>query len=256
MIIGTWNVNSISVRLPQLIDWIRLNQPDILCLQETKIVDEKFPKASFDEIGYNVAFYGEKTYNGVAIVSKAPLEDVHRGLIREVGPGSKRLISARAGGVHVLNVYIPNGQEVGSEKYLYKMDWLGSLQEHIGAHFDKGERMIMCGDFNIAPEDRDVFDAEKMAGTIMMSEAEREKLALIKEWGFQDVFRNHVNEDKAYSWWDYRMNAFKRNMGWRIDHLWATPELAKTSSKASVDTEARKHERPSDHAPVIAEFNV
>lgn len=256
MIIATWNVNSISVRLPQLIDWIRQNQPDVLCLQETKIVDEKFPVASFDEIGYNVAFAGEKTYNGVAIVAKAPLEDVRRGLTREVGPGSKRLISARVGPVHVLNVYIPNGQEVGSQKYLYKMDWLGSLQEHIAGNFQPDEPMIMCGDFNIAPEDRDVFDADKMAGTIMMSEPEREKLAAIKGWGFQDVFRKHVNEDKVYSWWDYRMNAFKRNMGWRIDHLWATPELAKCSSEALVDKEARKHERPSDHAPVIAKFSL
>ncbi len=256
MIVASWNVNSISVRLPQVLDWITANEPDILCLQETKVVDERFPKAEFEELGYQLAVYGEKTYNGVAIASKLPLANVQKGFKVEVGPGSRRLIAADAGPLRILNVYIPNGSAVGSDKYYYKLAWLSALKNHIDESYRRDDLLIMCGDFNIACEDRDIYNPEEVAGTIMCSDVERKALNAVKDWGLIDVFREHHQDSGLYTWWDYRMGAFRRNVGFRIDHIWASRPLAPLCKAILIDREPRKLERPSDHAPVFAEFDV
>lgn len=250
---ATWNVNSLNVRLPHLIDWLKAHPVQVLCIQETKTVDEKFPFSAFSELGYHVQVYGEKTYNGVAIISDEPLQAVRKGLLEDCDPFSKRLIQGVYKGINIVNVYIPNGQEVGSAKYAYKLQWLEKLHHHLKECFSPVDDLLLCGDFNIAPEDTDLFDPAGLAGTIMVSETERESLAAIKEWGrLQDAFRLHNQEAGQFSWWDYRMMAFRRNMGFRIDHIWLTECLAARCTECYIDKAERKKERPSDHAPVIA----
>ncbi|MBX9690583.1 MAG: exodeoxyribonuclease III [Candidatus Obscuribacterales bacterium] len=256
MILATWNVNSINKRLPQLLDWLEKVKPNLVCLQETKVVDEKFPVAEIESSGYKVAFYGEKAYNGVAIISDKPLSDVETGLQKEVGPASKRIISGSYDGVRILDVYIPNGGEPGSEKFAYKLEWLAALKEHLATKEDPNKPLVITGDFNIAPQDLDVFDPKAAAGGILVTDEERAALEEIRKWGLVDVFRKLHPEAALYSWWDYRMNAFRRNMGFRIDHIWATAVLAEKARSIYIDKEPRKLEQPSDHAPVVAEFAV
>ncbi|HEY9785889.1 MAG TPA: exodeoxyribonuclease III [Candidatus Obscuribacterales bacterium] len=254
MIIATWNVNSISVREPQVVEWIKANRPNVLCIQETKITDDKFPQAAFKQLGYNVEFCGEKTYNGVAIIADQPIECVLRGLPGEGQPQACRFIEAKVGGISVANVYIPNGQAVGSDKYAYKLRWLENLRQHLLNSHKPDERLVVLGDYNIAPEDIDVYNAIETAGTIMVSEEERQALSRIRDWGLTDTYRMHVKEGGNFSWWDYRMMAFRRNMGYRIDHIWATEPVARLSRRAWIDKATRKLERPSDHAPVVIEI--
>ena len=254
MILATWNVNSINVRHEQLVSWLRESKPNVVCLQETKTVDEKFPRAEIEALGYHVECYGEKSYNGVAILSDKPLSDVEKGLQQEVGPGSKRMISGRYGNIRVVDVYIPNGGEVGSDKYAYKLEWLAALLSHFNNKFSPDEKLVISGDFNIAPADLDVFDPKAVAGGILVSDGERLALENLRSWGLVDVFRAIHPQARLFSWWDYRMNAFKKNLGFRIDHIWATASLARDARSIYIDKEPRRLEQPSDHAPVLAEF--
>jgi exodeoxyribonuclease-3 len=256
MILATWNVNSVNKRLPQLLDWLARVKPNLLCLQETKVVDEKFPAAEIRELGYYTESYGEKAYNGVAIISDSPLTNVERGLSREVGPASRRMIAGSYGDVRVLDVYIPNGGEIGSDKYAYKMAWIAALKEHLSGKHKPDELLIVAGDFNVAPRDNDVFDPEAARGGILVSDEERQALEDFRNWGFVDVLRKFHSQTGLYSWWDYRMNAFRKNMGFRIDHIWASTTLAEKARAAYIDREPRKLEQPSDHTPVLAEFEL
>jgi exodeoxyribonuclease III len=256
MIFITWNVNSITARLPHVEELLISYEPDIFCMQETKIVDEKFPYEVFRERGYEVQIYGEKSYNGVAILTKEPMTNLVRGFKEEIAAGSKRLIAGQIGDLNVLNVYIPNGQTIGSEKYHYKMEWLSALKKHIEENYSPADELVICGDFNIAPEDIDLYKPEVWDGAIMASPEERRSLQEIKDWGFIDVFREHNQEAGLYTWWDYQRGAFRRNAGFRIDHIWTTPSLAAKCQGCLVAREMRELERPSDHAPVIAEFDL
>lgn len=256
MKIATWNVNSIGVRLPQVLEWMEGNRPDVLCLQEIKCVDEKFPTAAFTEAGYQAEIFGQPTYNGVAILSLSDQKDVVRGLHDDDPESQRRLIASTVGKVTIINVYVPNGSEVGSDKYRYKLEWLGRLRSMLDAHFETGNPIVLCGDFNIAPEDRDVHDPALWDGKILCSEQEREALGRISDWGFIDVVRKHRTESGLFSWWDYRGGGFRRNHGLRIDHLWATEPLASRSIDAWIDKIPRALEKPSDHAPVVAEFDI
>ncbi|HKX32860.1 MAG TPA: exodeoxyribonuclease III [Blastocatellia bacterium] len=256
MKIATWNVNSILARLPQVLTWTRENRPDVLCLQETKCIDEKFPFEAFRELGYQIEVFGQPTYNGVAILSLSPIEDVHRGLPEDESDLQRRLIAATVNSVRIVNVYIPNGAEVGAEKYIFKLAWLGRLRKFFDQRCDARQPLVLCGDFNVAPEDRDVYDPVLWRGKILCSEPERSALDQVREWGLVDVFRKHHADSGKFSWWDYRAGAFKRNHGLRIDHLWATESLARTSADAWIDRIPRALEKPSDHAPVMAEFII
>jgi exodeoxyribonuclease-3 len=254
MLVATWNVNSIAVRLEHIFTWLETVKPDVLCLQETKTIDQKFPKDAFDKLGYSCEFFGEKTYNGVAIISTSPLTNIQKGFFQEADTASKRFLQADCRGITFLNTYIPNGQAVGCDKFSYKLAWLASLKIHIENLSITGKPVIWCGDFNIAPNEIDAFDAQASSGQIMCSEPEREALQQLKNLGFTDAFRLHQIEAGHYSWWDYRMGAFRRGMGYRIDHIWLSKELASQCLKCWIDKEPRSWTRPSDHAPVIAEL--
>jgi exodeoxyribonuclease-3 len=256
MIFITWNVNSIAARQAHVEQLLDSYEPDILCVQETKTIDEKFPRELFLERGYELEIYGEKAYNGVAIASKLPMERVDKGFKEEVGPGSKRFIACDIEGLKVINVYIPNGQSVGSDKYYYKLEWMTTLNQHIREHYQPDDRIVICGDFNVAPEDIDLYKPEEWNGAIMASPEERRHLQAIKEWGFVDVFRQHHSEAGLYTFWDYMRGAFRRNAGFRIDHIWTTRSLSEQCTGVIIAREMRELERPSDHAPVIAEFEL
>jgi exodeoxyribonuclease-3 len=247
MIVASWNVNSINIRLETVLSWLESTNPDVLCLQETKIVDEKFPRQVFENSGYQCVYVGQPSYNGVAILAKEELKNVKKYLPVEEDKKSERFIQADIKGVSIVNTYIPNGQSVGSEKFFYKLRFLESLKSHFSTQ---------CGDFNIAPGAIDVFDPIACEGQIMCSEQERLVLEELRNLGFVDTFRQHNSEPGHFSGWDYRMGAFRRNLGYRIDHIWASTSLAKNSSKAWIDKGPRKLERPSDHAPVLTEFKI
>jgi exodeoxyribonuclease-3 len=228
----------------------------VVCLQETKCVDEKFPAAAFGEIGYQSEVFGQQTYNGVAILSLHPMKHVRRGFPDDGPDAQRRLIAATINSIDIINVYVPNGSEVGSEKYAFKLAWLDSLRRFLDNNCDPKKPVVLCGDFNIAPEDRDVHDPALWEGKILFSEAERMALQRVRDWGLVDVFREHHEEPGHFSWWDYRAGAFRRNHGLRIDHLWATETLAKKCVNAWIDKIPRALEKPSDHAPVVAEFAI
>lgn len=253
MKLATWNVNSLKVRLPHVLDWLSAAQPDVLCLQETKMEDAVFPVAALQEAGYQVAFTGQKTYNGVAILSRQPMQDLVTAL-----PGlqdeQKRLLAATIDGVRVVCVYIPNGQSLDSEKYPYKLSWLAALTEFLRAEMSKYPRLALLGDYNIAPEDRDVHDPAAWSGQVLVSEPERAAFVGLQALGLKDAFRLFDQDEKLFSWWDYRMNAFRRNMGLRIDHILLSESLAANCTACAIDKEPRKLERPSDHTPVWAEI--
>jgi exodeoxyribonuclease-3 len=253
--LATWNVNSITARLPLVVRWLGEARPDVLCLQETKCTDDRFPVEAFQELGYNSVSFGQPTYNGVAILSRFDLKDVQRGFPDDGPSAHARLIAATVKGVRIVNVYIPNGASVGSDKYSFKLEWMRRLREFFDSAYETNDQVFLCGDFNVAPEDRDVHNPKLWEGRILFSEPEKAALEEIKKWGFVDAFRLHNSEDKQFSWWDYRAGAFRRNLGLRIDHVWMSPSLAKKCSAAFIDREPRGWERPSDHAPVVVELS-
>lgn len=254
MVIATWNVNSIRARLAKLVAWLEAKAPDVVCLQETKVVDEEFPFAELRSLGYEVASFGQKTYNGVAIASRLGVEHVRRGLPGDES-GEARLVCAEVSGVTVASVYVPNGQEVGSEKYAFKLAWMEKLLAYLAGHFSPSDPLVLCGDFNVAPEDRDVWDPELWRGKILFSEPEREAFFKLIRWGLVDCLRLHHQEGGLYTWWDYRQGAFHRGWGMRLDHILATPPMAARCTTVVIDRDARKGEKPSDHAPVLATFS-
>lgn len=253
MKLATWNVNSLKVRLPHLLEFLARHSPDAVCLQETKCEDAAFPGAAIEAAGYGWVHDGQKTYNGVAILSRAPATSVSRGI-----PGfadlQKRVIAADVDGVRVVSVYCPNGQSVGAEKYEYKLRWFAALAAWLRDELAAGRPMAVLGDFNVAPEDRDVHDPEAWRGQVLVSDAERQALRELLALGLADAFRLFGQPEKSFSWWDYRMAAFRRNMGLRIDHILLSPALALRCRSCTIDVEPRKLDRPSDHAPVICEL--
>ena len=253
MKLATWNVNSVRARLPRVIDWLQRNAPDVICLQETKVEDSAFPHEEFRALGYQTTIFGQRTYNGVAILSHAPLTDVVMGLGDD--DLEARYIVGRVNGIRVASVYVPNGKAVGTDKFAYKLDWLARWRRWLQSHANVDEPLALCGDYNIAPDDRDVHDPEAWKDQVLCHPDERAALTLIKEWGVQDVFRRHHSEAGIYSWWDYRQLGFPKNRGLRIDYLLCTAALADRCVSVRVDREARKGKEPSDHAPVIAEFS-
>jgi exodeoxyribonuclease III len=244
----------VLARLPLVERWLASARPDVLCLQETKCADEKFPAAAFVALGYQSVAFGMPTYNGVAILARQPITEVQRGFGDKDEIANARLLAATVGGVRVVNIYVPNGQAVGTEKYAFKLKWLARLREFFDEHCWTDDEVLVCGDFNVAPEDRDVHDPQLWHGRILFSEPEKHALAEVKDWGFVDAYREHVAAGGNYSWWDYRAGGFQRNAGLRIDHIWVSPPLAKRCTAAWIDREPRGWERPSDHTPVCAEF--
>jgi exodeoxyribonuclease-3 len=252
--IASWNVNSLNVRLPHVLAWCDAAAPDILALQETKLPDERFPADELLEAGYQTLFSGQKTYNGVAILSREEGRDMVTDVAGLDDP-QRRILAATYGDVRVIDLYVVNGSEVGSEKFEYKMHWLEKVTDFVAAEIEKHENLIVLGDFNIAPEDRDVHDPEEWAGKILCSDQERDALKKMLDLGLTDTFRQFEQEERTWSWWDYRMNAFRRKMGLRIDFVLASKPMAERCSAAYIDREPRTQERPSDHTPVIAEFD-
>jgi len=253
--IATWNVNSLKVRLPHVLDWLHSQQPDVLCLQETKQEDKAFPADELAAAGYSSLFSGQKTYNGVAILSRTEAQQASFG-IGGFEDEQKRGISATTNGVRVVCLYVPNGQAVGSDKYEYKLRWLAALTRWLRDELEQHPRLAVLGDFNIAPEDRDIYDPVAWKGQVLCSDAEREAFRALTGLGLQDSFRLFDQPQKSYSWWDYRMMAFRRNLGIRIDHILLSAPLAATCKACDIDREPRKLERPSDHAPVIATLEL
>jgi exodeoxyribonuclease-3 len=255
MLLATWNVNSLRVRLPHLRDWLAANPVDALALQETKLPDADFPREEIEALGLRAVFSGQRTYNGVALLAKGDPADVVAGI-----PGfedeQRRVIAATVAGVRVINVYVPNGQAVGSDKYEYKLRWLAALREYAAAELAKHPRLVILGDFNIAPEDRDVHDPKAWEGSVHVSEPERAALRALLATGLEDCFRRFEQPERTYSWWDYRMMAFRRNAGLRIDLILASAALARNCDACHVDKAPRRLERPSDHAPVLAAFDI
>ncbi|SDW45650.1 exodeoxyribonuclease III [Nitrosomonas oligotropha] len=255
MKLATWNVNSLKVRLPQVIDWLQTNQPDMLCLQETKLSDENFPAAEIAAIGYESVFIGQKTYNGVAILSKQKGSEIITAI-----PGfedeQKRVVAATYGDVRVISVYVPNGDTVESEKYQYKLRWLPALTGWLRQELKNHQKLAILGDFNIAPEDRDVYDPQLWQGKVLCSQPERAAFGDLLQLGLTDSFRLFEQAEKSYTWWDYRMMAFRLNRGLRIDHILLSNALASVCTSCTVDKAIRKLERPSDHAPVVAELTA
>ena len=255
MKIATWNVNSLRVRLPHVLDWLAKEQPDLLALQETKTVDADFPLAALEQAGYQAVFSGQKTYNGVALVSNGAVVDVVADPPGLQDP-QRRILAGTCAGVRIIDLYVPNGSEVGSEKYAYKLDWLGKVQAFIAAELSRHPRLVVLGDFNIAPEDRDVHDPAAWQGKILCSAPERLAFQSLLALGLSDAFRLFDQEEASFSWWDYRAAGFRRNLGLRIDHILVSAALRDECRSCRIDKEPRKLERPSDHAPVITEFSM
>jgi exodeoxyribonuclease-3 len=254
MKIATWNVNSVRAREERLLRWLEKEEPDALCLQELKVSDEDFPHDDIERAGYHATVHGQRTYNGVAILSRGEPTNVVRGMADDVDDPQARLIEAEIEGVRVISAYVPNGKEVGTDKYQYKLDWLQRLSEHLQHNASPSEQLVLCGDLNVAPDDKDAANPEKWLDSVLCHEAARGALERIREWGFVDVVRKHHPDGGVYSWWDYRMLAFPKGDGLRIDHILATKSMAHRCVQAFVDRNERKGKKPSDHAPVIAVF--
>ncbi len=253
MKIATWNVNSLKVRLPHVLDWLAANQPDALCLQETKTEDAGFPFAALAEAGYHAHHNGQKTYNGVALLTREPAADVLRDIPAFVDE-QKRVIAGTLNGVRIVCGYMPNGQAVGSDKYAYKLSWYAALTTWLKGELVRYPKLALLGDFNIAPDDRDVHDPAAWKDQILCSEAERNAFQQLLELGLSDSFRLFEQAEKSYSWWDYRELGFRRNKGLRIDHILLSKPLSEQCHSCVIDKAPRKLERPSDHAPVMAEI--
>jgi len=264
LLIATWNVNSIRKRLSQIIDWINHVNPDILCLQETKVIDDSFPVESFEKLGYSVEVYGQKSYNGVAIISKIKAENVKKGFYDftdfdqniEIFQDQKRLISADIDGIKIINVYVPNGSSLESSKFEYNINWLNFLATFLDEQENKGELICLMGDFNVAPSNLDIHDPKKYEGGIMASEIERNALNNILNNRLLDSFRIFEQNSGHWSWWDYRNNAFELNKGWRIDHIYISKNLSSKLKSCVIDSSPRENSRPSDHAPVMINLNL
>ena len=253
MKVATWNVNSLRVRLPHVLDWLQDNPVDVLCLQETKVVDADFPREEIEQAGYRATFAGQKTYNGVAMLTRQAVTEV----IADI-PGlddlDRRILAATTEGWRILNLYVVNGKEVGDPKYAHKLYWLKKVAEFVKLDLKKHEHYLIMGDFNVAPADEDVHDPDLWREQILCSTPEREALAAIKSAGFEDCFRRFEQEPGSFSWWDYRQGAFRRNIGLRIDLILASPAAATRCTACYIDKTPRRRERPSDHTPVVAEF--
>lgn len=256
---ASWNVNSLKVRLPHLLDWLARQAPGIVCLQEIKMEDDKFPVEEIESAGYHCAWSGQKAYNGVAILSRASLVDFAAGM-PAFPDAQKRLVAATVGegadAIRVVCAYVPNGQAVDSEKYEYKLRWLAAFRHWLEGELRENPRLAVLGDFNIAPADEDVYDPEAWEGQVLCSPREREAFRGLLALGLKDSFRMFTQQEKSFTWWDYRMNGFKRNLGLRIDHVLISPELAVLCRGCAIDVEPRRLERPSDHAPVMAELQL
>ena len=257
MRIATWNVNSVRTRLEQVTAWLAREQPEVLCLQETKVADDLFPRQAIEDLGYQLALSGQKAYNGVAIVSRLPLEDVQIGFDALLGPEAselseqKRVISALIDGVRVLNLYVPNGSSLTSDKYAYKLQWLACLKRYLAAQEQQGDPLCMVGDFNIGPEARDLHDPERLSGGIMASEAERNALRELLGDRLGDAFRQFEPGSGHWSWWDYRTGAWETDRGWRIDHIYLCEQLQACATGCVIHRDQRGNPQPSDHAPVV-----
>lgn len=255
MQLATWNINSIRVRLPQILDWLADNPVDVLCLQELKLATEHFPQEAFSSIGYHACWAGQKTYNGVAILTRIPGTDVQRNLPDFDDP-QQRIIAATysspIGEIRIVNAYCPNGQAVGSDKYEYKLKWFKAVQSWLSSELLRYPRLAILGDYNVAPKDEDVYDPAKWVGEILVSEPERAAFQALLDLGLTDAFREFEQEENLFSWWDYRRFAFRRNAGLRIDHVLLSSALRKHCTACIIDKGPRKNEQPSDHAPVIA----
>jgi len=264
LLIATWNVNSIRTRLPQIIDWINQVNPDILCLQETKVMDDSFPIKPFEKLGYSVEVYGQKSYNGVAIISKIKPVNVKKGFYGftdsdqniDIFLDQKRLISAEINGIKIINVYVPNGSSLQSNKFAYKIDWLSCLASFLDEQERKGELICLMGDFNIAPSNLDIHDPNKYEGGIMASKLERDALDNVLKGRLIDSFRIFEKNTGHWSWWDYRNNAYELNKGWRIDHIYISKELSSNLKSCVIDSSPRANLRPSDHVPVMIDLNL
>ncbi|MSQ69880.1 MAG: exodeoxyribonuclease III [Betaproteobacteria bacterium] len=259
MKIATWNVNSLKVRLPHLLDWLAKQSPDVVGLQELKLENAKFPVADLQQAGYHAVFHGQKTYNGVAILSRRPPTDVSTGMPGFDDPQSRVIaatIATASAEVRCICAYVPNGQAVGSDKYRYKLDWLDAFIGFVRDETERFPRLAVLGDYNIAPADEDVHDPAAWEGQVLCSAAERDAFRRLTELGLKDSFRMFSQPEKAFTWWDYRMNAFRRKMGMRIDHVLLSSALAGSCSAVTIDLEPRMLERPSDHAPVVAHFSA
>ena len=263
MLIGTWNVNSIRTRLDQVKEWLQENQPDVLCLQETKVDDSLFPQKEFIDVGYNVSFYGQKAYNGVAILSKHHLEDIKFGFNGEFTHESsdnlfeeqKRIISAVINEIRIVNVYVPNGSSLSSDKYAYKLKWLQLLNQYLAKHKKYNEPLCLLGDFNIALEDNDIHNPKRLTGGIMASKEERKQLKSIIEGSFQDAFRLFEQGNNNWTWWDYRTGGWERDTGWRIDHIYLSEDLIRRAKGCKIHKNVRGNLKPSDHAPVVVDIS-
>ena len=263
MLIASWNVNSIRTRLSQVLEWIQINNIDVLCLQETKTQDESFPIESFEKLGYEVKVSGQKSYNGVAIISKYKIDDVKIGFKGELGENpvvknlddQKRVISAYINGLRIINVYVPNGSSIDSDKFRYKLDWLNVLSTYVEKLQERDEMSCLLGDFNIAPSNLDIYDPQKYEGGIMASQLERAHLNNVVKGRFIDSFRVFEKSYGFWSWWDYRNNAFELNKGWRIDHIYISNNLLSNIKSSVIERDQRGLDQPSDHAPIMIELN-
>ena len=259
MLIASWNVNSIRSRLSQVIKWLEDERPEVLCLQETKVSDKDFPYKTFENIGYDVKFYGQKSYNGVAIISKVNITDIRYGFPGELSQleiseelhFQKRIISGLINGIRIINVYVPNGSSLNSEKFNYKINWLAMLNEYLVKQSKRGEPTCLLGDFNIALDDNDIYAPDKFAGSIMASEIERKMLREVLGSRFKDSFRVFEKCSGHWSWWDYRNNSFELNKGWRIDHIYLSNDLLSNLKSSVIERNQRENNQPSDHAPVM-----
>lgn len=254
--VATWNVNSIKARLERALAWLDKARPDVVCLQELKVQDEDFPRSEIADAGYHAAVFGQKTYNGVAILSRENIEKVRTGMGDGARDKQSRVITAKTFGIHVVSAYVPNGGEVGSDKWEYKMTWLGRFRDYVSRALSGEDRVLLCGDFNVAPEDRDVANPERWRESVLCHPEGRAALAELVELGYVDTIRLFHEDDGPYSWWDYRRLAFPKGDGLRIDHILASEPLAERCRAAYVDRDERKGPKPSDHAPVIAEFEL
>lgn len=255
MNIITWNVNSLRVRLPRVLALLHRHQPDVLCLQETKVADEEFPRAALEAAGYAAASFGQRTYNGVALLSRRPLHDVQRGFAGDPLPEQSRVMGAECEGLRILNLYVVNGEAVDSPKYPLKLAWMDAFQHWLAAHHRPEQPLLLLGDFNVAPEERDVHDPERWRGHVLFSDPERARVRALLQWGVRDLLRLHSDAAGLHTWWDYRMGAFHRGWGLRIDLALGTDAVAQRCSGVAIDREERKPSagegKPSDHAPVI-----
>jgi exodeoxyribonuclease-3 len=256
MKLATWNVNSIRAREARVLRWLETARPDVVCLQELKVTNEAFPYDALKDAGYFAAVHGQKTYNGVAILSRLEPEEVKRGFGDGGDDAQARLVAARIGGIQVASAYVPNGAAVDSEKWAYKLEWMRRLREWLDRRYTNTDPVALCGDFNVAPEARDVCDPTRWEGSVLTHPDVRRALADVRSWGLVDAFRLHHDEPGFYSWWDYRMLAFPRNQGLRIDHIDLSEPLAGRCTGAAIERNERKGKQPSDHVPVVVELDV